>query len=159
MIQCLIPNCINYNIILLASAINRESTIERTCPICKEKLPSAKEFREHMIEQHKNANVDPEFECPDCGKSFRQYSNMRRHYRIHTGETPFTCEVCGKGFIQKVALQYHMNANHQDESENIMCRICGKSFEEPGALRRHISAQHEGNGPLLTVTGVCYYVV
>ena len=128
---------------IFSAAMIRESCIERTCPLCKDKFPSAKEYREHMAEKHKNLNVEAEFECPDCGKAFKQYSNMKRHHRIHTGETPFKCEVCGKGFIQKVALQYHMNANHQDDANATQCRICGKQFDEPGALRRHISAQHE----------------
>ena len=60
--------------------------IERTCPVCKEKFTSAKDYRDHVTEAHDSVDLDPEFVCPDCGKSFRQYSNMKRHHRIHTGK-------------------------------------------------------------------------
>uniref|UniRef100_A0A8C7C7Q2 Zinc finger protein 764 n=1 Tax=Neovison vison TaxID=452646 RepID=A0A8C7C7Q2_NEOVI len=47
------------------------------------------------------------YPCPDCGRCFRQSSEMAAHRRTHSGERPYPCPQCGRCFGQKSAMAKH----------------------------------------------------
>ncbi|XP_052762831.1 zinc finger protein with KRAB and SCAN domains 1-like isoform X5 [Mya arenaria] len=51
--------------------------------------------------------------CPACGKCFSRPAEVKRHYRIHTGEKPYKCPFCQATFNQKSAKYCHMRKKHQ----------------------------------------------
>ena len=76
-----------------------------------------------------------EYVCITCGTSFSQRWSLRRHKKIHAGET-LACEECDKNFSSKNTLNRH-KINHHTTKGSYLCCICGKSFN-----RRHRLLDH-----------------
>ncbi|NWR46571.1 ZFP3 protein, partial [Regulus satrapa] len=51
------------------------------------------------------------FRCPECGKGFRQNSNLVAHRRVHSGERPYGCDQCGKRFQTSSTLLKHQRVH------------------------------------------------
>ena len=63
----------------------------------------------------------PTHECEDCGKVFKQASNLRTHLKVHGKSAVrefFLCSLCGKHFQYKNSLLVHLGTHqfHIDSS-------------------------------------------
>ncbi|KAK2162986.1 hypothetical protein LSH36_88g06005 [Paralvinella palmiformis] len=84
------------------------------------------------------------FKCTVCGKSFANGTALRKHGSVHTGERPHICTICGKGLSQATGLILHMRV-HTGERP-YQCNICGKDFAQPTTLKKHMRI-HTGEKP------------
>ena len=71
--------------------------------------------RDEQLKQLASITGKPRcFPCPDCGKSFRNNYEFKRHYMIHTGAKPHKCQFCGRSFRQRPHLKRHWSFHHPE---------------------------------------------
>ena len=55
--------------------------------------------------------------CQICGKMFRSFWHLTRHFRTHTGERPYSCPFCSYAATQSGDLKRHFLALHSVPSK------------------------------------------
>ena len=81
------------------------------------------------------------FHCELCGKAFKTKKCLAKHQLFHKGIKPFKCDVCDKYFSTKCNLATH-KVTHNLEERPFHCPICPFGAKLPTILLTHIGSMH-----------------
>jgi len=114
---------------------------ELETPIDQLDSPENTKFQEIRIGNRKL------FNClyPDCQKTFKFRSEIKRHLTIHYNERPFTCSFfgCDKAFKRADALANHQRIHTKSTPFECPVFSCGAKFTTKSALNYHV-LRHSG---------------
>lgn len=77
---------------------------------------------------------------PGCGRNFDRPNLLKRHIKMHSGESRFVCDVCKKSFESGSKLEDHYR-RHTGERP-FQCHICGNKFRYKGDRTKHLKNLH-----------------
>ncbi|KAL6267543.1 hypothetical protein P5V15_000618 [Pogonomyrmex californicus] len=122
-----------------------------TCKIC-EVYKSATMVK---LLTHMRVHSDTrDYKCPDCGKCFKQASQLRNHRVMHLDRktlevtrwyTSKKCDLCGKTYANSKCLKNHIQAVHS-KLRPYVCNVCGHASARKAMLQMHLR-QHTGDKP------------
>ena len=111
------------------------------CRVCGKGFIHNSSLWKHERRVHEGLKEKWSIPCEYCGKSFNK-EYLKTHYKIHTGEKPFSCEYCGKAFTQKSHLKDHERIHSKEW--RYKCNVCGKGFSWRTSFTAHVRGVHGG---------------
>ena len=79
--------------------------------------------------------------CDMCRKDFPTSKALRRHLRMHRGETHHMCKKCGKHLASSIMIDMHeISCGSTEFVHN--CKACGRGYHTKQALVQHLKVHH-----------------
>ncbi|KAL5268728.1 hypothetical protein ACHWQZ_G002540 [Mnemiopsis leidyi] len=109
--------------------------------------PEIKEMSAKLPLFHYNLTDEKSFECKYCNYQAKQYNQLARHWKTHSGERPYQCGMCDYSAALKHNLVQHMWSKHTARKK-YQCSDCDYSATRRDYLAAH-RTQHTGYKPYM----------
>jgi uncharacterized Zn-finger protein len=101
--------------------------------VCADVLSSLQALRRH--ERNVHLVTAKNFNCPYCGKAFKDRQTLHKHEKTHdAGTRSDPCPDCGKVLSSNDVLRIHIKRVHEKNFKHT-CEDCGKSYPYLHALQ------------------------
>ncbi|KAM7420530.1 hypothetical protein PAMA_014986 [Pampus argenteus] len=98
-------------------------------------------------------NAHVQAKCWECGKKFRNITNLMSHYKSHNISAP--CHICNVTFRRLTSLSTHLDNAHSPP----LCRKCHQSFSNVWELNKHAESLCLGSVPFQEASSVTSAVI
>ncbi|XP_066976247.1 uncharacterized protein [Macrobrachium rosenbergii] len=88
-----------------------------------------------------NRKAPRTYHCSQCSYVTNQKSHFSSHFRVHTGEKPFSCLQCNYQTADRSNLKRHVLRNHTGDIQR-KCPHCPFQTTSGVSLKRHITLSH-----------------
>ena len=95
--------------------------------------PDNVETEDEEVDHQQNPT---EFECPDCGKTFREKRRLVDHITDVHAERK-VCTLCPQTFSNTRNFNRHMRQIHRTQGSTYVCCNCGKELSSQQSLTNH----------------------
>ena len=99
------------------------------CNLCNKTFRWDSSLNSHMQAAHNDSS--PAFQCSDCGRSFKDKNNDKKHVFTYSKIRPYACTMCRKGFIRKDLLKKHKASCTPLWTENPIEKPCITTYVKP----------------------------
>lgn len=105
----------------------RESTVKDE----KSKEISSTADQEINLDESKEmqpdeASTEKSLKCKECGETFSENQNLKKHLMAHAKKIPYGCSKCNKVFTEQYHLTLHMRTHSGEKI--YQCEDCDKKF-------------------------------
>jgi hypothetical protein len=78
---------------------------------------------------HNQEGAEKVYTCPlpQCARLFKRLEHLKRHFRTHTMERPYSCTMCGKTFSRTDNLAQHKKTHNRGRSTSTVLSRCNSN--------------------------------
>ncbi len=92
-----------------------------------------------------------------CGRRFRKPSQLRAHFRKHTGARPYACTAAGCSWAFPTASKLRRHERSHSNIRQHVCHLCQKAYLRSEHLRNHLQSGHLAGASKNAVSYACAF--
>lgn len=122
----------------------KQLSLQHFIDISKSNQEENKPKKPKKPKKRKESKNKKKFYCDACTEMFISNSSLTIHFRMHTGEMPYTCSFCPLRFKWSGSVKNHLKRVHNKDLPVCFVKNCKKRFALMSAMQNHYLRVHGG---------------